>query len=259
LKHNRTKIIVFTDLDGTLLDEKYDYLKLKPIISQLLALGVSVVLCSSKTRAEIEFYREQLGITDPFIAENGAAIFIPKDCFPFDYPYTKKTENYFVIECTVPYSTIRNKLATVRMKTAANIVGFGDMTPEEIAKDTGLTLNLAKLAKKRKYDEPFKIIEGNEIEIMNEIKKEGLNCTKGSRYFHLLGDSDKGKATIILRDLYRQKFDRIATFGIGDSPNDLAMLKVVGTPFLIEKNARKNANAAWNKILNLVTKQRARN
>ncbi len=259
LKHNRTKIVVFTDLDGTLLDEKYDYLKLKPIINQLLASDVALVFCSSKTRAEIEFYREKIGITDPFIAENGAAIFIPKDYFPLNYTYTKMTSSYYIVELGATYSIIRKKLAAVRRQTTANIVGFGDMTPEEIAKDTGLTLNLAKLAKKREYDEPFRVVKGNEMEVLIAIKKEGLSYTKGNRYFHILGDNDKGKATIILRDLYRQKFNKIATFGIGDNPNDLAMLKAVDTPFLIEKNARKNANATWKKILNLVTKHRAQN
>jgi mannosyl-3-phosphoglycerate phosphatase len=258
LKHNETKIVVFTDLDGTLLDEKYDYQNIKPIISQLLALDVSIVFCSSKTRAEIEFYREEMGITDPFIAENGAAIFIPKDYFRLNYTYTKIISSYYIVELGVPYSFIRKKLATVRMQITANIVGFGDMSPEEIAKDTGLTLNLAKLAKKREYDEPFKIVEGNEMEVLNAIKKEGLSYTKGNRYFHLLGKSDKGKATTILRDLYSQKFGRIATFGIGDSQNDLAMMKVVDTPFLVKKTARKSASAAWRKILKLVTTQRTR-
>jgi mannosyl-3-phosphoglycerate phosphatase len=258
LKHNKNKFVVFTDLDGTLLDEKYDYQIIKLIISQLLALDVSIVFCSSKTRAEIEFYREEMGITDPFIVENGAAIFIPKDYFPLNYKYTKMTDSYYIIELGVPYSIVRKKLATVRMQTATNIVGFGDMTIEEIAKDTGLTLNLAKLAKKREYDEPFRIVEGNETEVLNAIKKEGLSYTKGNRYFHLLGNSDKGKTTIILKDLYSQKFGRIATFGIGDSQNDLAMLKVVNTPFLVRKAARKNANVAWRKILALVTTQRTR-
>jgi mannosyl-3-phosphoglycerate phosphatase len=259
LKHKNTKIVIFTDLDGTLLDEKYDYQNITPIINQLLALNVSIVFCSSKTRAEIEFYREEMGITEPFIVENGATIFIPKNYFPLNYTYTRETSIYYIIELGVPYSIVRKKLAKVRMMTATNIVGFGDMTLEEIAKDTGLTLNMAKLAKKREYDEPFRIVEGNDKEILSAIKKEGLSCIKSGKYFHLLGNSDKGKATIILRDLYSQKFGRIATFGIGDSPNDLSMLKVVDTPFLVRKTACKNANfIVWRKIVNLVAKQRTR-
>ncbi len=256
MKHNRTKIVLFTDLDGTLLDEKYDYRKIAPIISQLLALDVAIVFCSSKTRAEIEFYREKIGITDPFIAENGAAVFIPKNYFHLNYSYTKETRRYYVIELSIPYSIVRKKLTEVKMKTAANIVGFGDVTLEEIAKDAALSLSLAKLAKKREYDEPFKIVEGNEKEILCEIKKASLSYTKGNRYFHVVGVGDKGKATIILRDLYARVFGRIATFGIGDSPNDLAMLQAVDTPFLVRKTPRQNANAQWKKLLKIVITQR---
>jgi len=255
LKHKNAKIVIFSDLDGTLLDEKYDYQNIAPIISQLLALNVSLAFCSSKTRAEIEFYREKMGITEPFIAENGSAIFIPKNYFPLNYKFTRETAGFRIIELGVPYSTARKKLAKIKMITAADIVGFGDMTLEEIAKDTGLTLNLAKLAKKREYDEPFRIVKGNEEEVLSTIEKEGLNCIKSRKYFHLLGNSDKGKAAIILRDLYAQKFGRIATLGVGDSPDDLPMLKIVDKPFLVKKTSSENANyIVWRKILTLVTK-----
>jgi mannosyl-3-phosphoglycerate phosphatase len=254
LKHKNAKIIIFTDLDGTLLDEKYDYQNIKPIISQLLTLNVSIVFCTSKTKAEINFYMEQMGMNEPFIAENGAAIFIPKGYFPLNYAYTRETSSHYIIELGVPHSIVREKLAKVRMITAADIVCFGDMTSEEIAKETGLSLELAKLAKKREYDEPCRIVNGNEKKILSAIKREGLNCIRSAKYFHLLGDSDKGKAVTILTDLYSQMFGGIVTFGVGDSPNDLEMLKVVDTPFLIRKTANKNASrAVWRKILHLVT------
>jgi len=255
LKHKNAKIVIFTDLDGTLLDEKYDYQNIKPIISQLLALNVSIVFCTSKTKAEIKFYMEEMGMNEPFIAENGAAIFIPKSYFPLNYAYTRETSSHYIIELGVPYSIVREKLAKVRMMTATDIVGFGDMTSEEIAKDTGLSLDLAKLAKKREYDEPFRIVDGNQKKVLNAIKREGLNCIRSAKYFHLLGNSDKGKAAIILKDLYSQMFGGIVTFGVGDGPNDLEMLKVVDTPFLVGKSAYKNLNyVVWKKILNLVAK-----
>jgi mannosyl-3-phosphoglycerate phosphatase len=252
LKRKNTKFLVFTDLDGTLLDEKYNYQNITPIISQLLALNVSLVFCSSKTRAEIEFYREKMGINEPFIAENGSAIFIPKNYFPLNYKFTRETASFRIIELGVPYSTVREKLAKIKMITAADIVGFGDMPLEDIAEDTGLTLNLAKLAKKREYDEPFRIVKGNAEEVLSAIEKEGLNCIKSRKFFHLLGNSNKGKAAIILRDLYAQKFGRITTFGAGDSTADLPMLKIVDKPFIVRKTTAENI--VWKKILALITK-----
>lgn len=248
----QTKTVIFADLDGTLLDEKYEYKTTKPIVDKLTALGGSVVFCSSKTRSEIEYYRKKVNLNEPFISENGAVIFIPKNYFPFSYPCTK-THSYNTITLGTPYASLRQKLAQIKRKTAAKIIGFGDMTIEELAKDTGLSLGLAQLAKKREHDEPFKLLEGSKTEILNAIKKEGLSCTEGGRYFHLTGNTDKGKATAVLKNLYCQMFGKVETFGIGDGPNDLPMLKVVDKPFLIKKTSGFNANlTAWQRILQLV-------
>jgi len=245
--------VVFTDLDGTILDEKYDWRSVQPMISELLALDAAVVFCSSKTRAEIEFYRKAIGIGDPFAVENGSAIFIPKGYFTTSYAFSRQTYNYNVIELGVPYSAVRKALTHAKRTLSAEIVGFGDMTVVEAAKETGLPLRLARLAKQREYDEPFQILKGDEQEVLTAIGKEGLSCTRGNRYFHAFGNTDKGKATAALRDLYAREFGEIATFGVGDSHNDLPMLKEVDTPFFIREGEHENTRVAvWRKILCLV-------
>jgi mannosyl-3-phosphoglycerate phosphatase len=126
-------------------------------------------------------------------------------------------------------------------------LGFGDMTLKEIAQDSGLPLELAALAKNREYDEPFKIICGDEQEVIQAINDQGLSYTKGGQYFHLLGKTDKGKAVATLKNLYLQEFGEIVTLGIGDGPNDLSMLKIVDKPFFIADS--KDAFRMWQDIL----------
>lgn len=248
----KTKTVIFADLDGTLLDEKYECKTTKPIVDKLAALGGSIVFCSSKTKSEIEYYRKATAINEPFISENGSAIYIPKNYFPFNYACTK-TPQYNIMKLGASYATLRQKLSQIKRLTASKIVGFGDMTIQEITNDSGLTLKLAELAKKREHDEPFKIMEGNRAKILQAIKSEGLYCTEGGRYFHLIGNTDKGKAVAILKNLYFRMFGKVETFGIGDGPNDLPMLKVVDRPFLIRKTAGFNASfLAWSGILQLV-------
>jgi mannosyl-3-phosphoglycerate phosphatase len=87
------KTIIFTDLDGTLLSEKYSFQETKPAIDKLLALHTSIVFCSSKTKTELEFYQKKMNLIDPFISENGAAIYIPKDILRKITPIQKKLEN----------------------------------------------------------------------------------------------------------------------------------------------------------------------
>src|SRR5262249_7819522 len=76
--------VVFTDLDGCLLDSvPYTYEPAVPALEALRAQGIPLVLVSSKTRAEIEPLRKQLDHHDPFIVENGAAVFVPRGLFDF--------------------------------------------------------------------------------------------------------------------------------------------------------------------------------
>jgi mannosyl-3-phosphoglycerate phosphatase len=248
----KTKSVIFADLDGTFLDDKYDYSQTRPLVNQLSALGGSIVFCSSKTRDEIEFYRKAVGINEPFITENGGAIFIPKRYFPCNYDCTE-TERYNVIRFGESYGTLRRKLTEIKKKTAAKIVGFGDMTLDELAYNTGLPLNLAKLAQKREHDEPFQIVEGNKSHVLKAITREGLRCTQGGRYLHLTGNNDKGKAINVLKNLYSQMFGQVKTFGVGDGPNDLPMLKVVDKPFFIKRKAGVNSRFnAWTGILQVI-------
>ncbi len=230
--------VVFTDLDGTLLDlETYSCDKALPSIEYLKRQGIPLIFCSAKTRAEQEVYRQALQITGPFIVENGGAIFIPQGYFPFDFEYQKTKDGYQVIELGIPYRRIRQVLERVRNDTAVNLKGFGDMSVEEVASATGLSLEAARRAKAREYDETL-ILEGTPEEIdkaLHEIKGAGLNYTSGGRYYDVTGPNDKGKATKILIDLLRRKLGQIKTVAIGDSPNDLPMLSAVDVPVLVQR------------------------
>jgi len=70
------KIIVFTDLDGTLLHPRtYSFEAAMPALKLIKEKDIPLILCSSKTRAEIEVYRKKLDNQHPFVSENGGGIF----------------------------------------------------------------------------------------------------------------------------------------------------------------------------------------
>jgi mannosyl-3-phosphoglycerate phosphatase len=193
-------------------------------------------------------------VTAPFIVENGGAIFIPKGYFPFPLPCSKKTRKYAVLELGIPYSVVREKLGRASTATGVAIVGFGDMSADEVANETGLSLPLAKSAKEREYDEPFRLVHGNQNAMEKAIATEGLTLVVGGKYFHVLGNSDKGKAVAILKELFARKFRYMITYGVGDSENDLSMLAAVDKPILVRRESGgRNANlVAWRNVLSLV-------
>ncbi len=234
--------IIYTDMDGTLIDEKYSYEAAKETIEELIKREIPIVFCTSKTRKEIDVYRSQLRIKDPFISENGGAIFIESNYFEFDYSYdyelpSEDNHKIKVIELGTKYEELRRKLKEVEEESEGRfkIIGFGDMSAGEVAMDSGLSLREAELSKMREYDEAFKVIAGEKERIFEKIEEKGLHFTIGGRYCHILGDNDKGKAVKILNALYKKKYVEIKTIGLGDSLNDLPMLRSVDIPVLVAK------------------------
>ena len=236
--------VVFTDLDGCLLDSvTYTYEPAAPALEALRAQGIPLVLVSSKTRAEIEPLRKQLDHHDPFIVENGAAVFVPRGLFDFPLERARARTSYDVIELGLPYGMLRDVLKQIEKTVATPLRGFGDLSIDEIVHVTGLSRQDAFLAKQREYDEPY-ILEGPPAlieEVCRQIVVRGLRWTKGGRLFHLTGDNNKGQAaTLLLRCYQRQQRlhgqgERIETVGIGDSINDAPLLAVVDHPILVQK------------------------
>jgi len=243
-------LIIFTDLDGTLLDSNYSYKKALPALRLIKKNDIPLILCSSKTRTEIEYYRKKLRNTHPFISENGGGIFIPKDYFKFKIQSSKfKIEergNYLVISLGAPYHELRNILNELRSQ-GFEVTGFGDMSIKEIVKITGLKASEAKMAKEREFDEPF-IFKGSKSSLKKleqYIRSRGFRLTKGE-FFHLMGKSDKGRAVEILKGLYAKENERIITVALGDNINDIEMFKKVKYPVIVQ-----NKNGSYDKRIRI--------
>ena len=73
--NNNPKYWIVTDLDGTLMDENYDISPAKDTLNMLSKMAIPVIPCTSKTASEVRHFRNENGLIDPFIVENGAAIY----------------------------------------------------------------------------------------------------------------------------------------------------------------------------------------
>src|SRR6185503_14509293 len=59
---------------------------------------VPIVLCSSRTRAEVEAIQQRLGIRHPFVCERGAAAFVPAGYFDFSIAGSRDVAGYHALE-----------------------------------------------------------------------------------------------------------------------------------------------------------------
>lgn len=234
-------LIVFTDLDGTLLDANtYSFANALKAITILRKRKIPIIPCTSKTHLEVLETQQDIGVTDPFIVENGSAVFFEKGYFPDNVTETEIVDGYQVKVLGEKYKDILYFFIEWRRRYNLSVTGFHEMTVEQVIDLTGLDFADADLAKKRFFSEPFIVNGKMELppDAIDDIQRNGFRLLRGNRFYHLLGHSDKGTAVKQLVELYKIKrsVNSLTTIGIGDSMNDLELLRTVDKPVLVKKS-----------------------
>lgn len=220
-------IVIFTDLDGTLLDENYSFEEAKDVLEEIKKRDIPLIFCSAKTREEQEYFLELMDISHPFIVEDGSAIYVPQNYFK--RRFGESFLNYERRILGVKRERILRRIRELEER-GLKMRGFYNMSVDEISKLTGLRRELAELAMKREFSEI--IVEAEEMAI--EKLREEFSITCGGRFLHVYGkDADKGRATRILTEFFREEFGEVTTVGIGNSYTDGPMLRNVDVPILV--------------------------
>lgn len=232
------QLLVFTDLDGTLLDHhSYSYQAALPMIERLEKQQIPLIPITSKTRAELLQLRNELQNTHPFIVENGAAVFIPQGYFPEQPKGTEIIDDYWVYASSASRAYWQQLLAGLQSKYPDQYTYFSEMGNEGVKTSTGLSEVNAKLANTREFSEPVMWLgqEQEKVAFKNELMAQGVWILEGGRFMHLSDGCDKGKALLWLAEIYaqHQPNKKVHTVALGDSHNDVAMLDVCDEPIVI--------------------------
>jgi len=238
------QFLVFTDLDGSLLDHhSYSYLDALPQLHMLEHLGIPVIPATSKTRLEIEHLRVALGNSYPFIVENGAAVFIPVGYFDTQPVATVEREGYWVREFSAPREKWLGILQALSSEFPREYDYFHHAGTAGIVRMTNLPEARAIEANQRGYSEPVQWLgdEARKAEFISCLQSRGASVLQGGRFLGVSGDCDKGRALAWLRQVYQQsKPDTVChDLAIGDSGNDCAMLEAAETALLVRSLVHK--------------------
>lgn len=214
-------LIVFTDLDGSLLDHhSYSWQPAQPWLDKLAQHQVPVIITTSKTPAEVFSLQHELNLSHfPFIAENGAFVHLPA---------SQPAQRHVI---GVDYQRVREILVHLRQSYDFEFRGFGDVSPQQVVSWTGLSLEDAKRAMQREASEPLMWFgsQPDFIHLEKLLAEEGLALTRGGRFWHVMGrDAGKGQAVSWLIEHYQQQRNKpMVSLGLGDGPNDISMLEAV--------------------------------
>jgi mannosyl-3-phosphoglycerate phosphatase len=233
-------LLVLTDLDGTLLDhDSYSFSAAQPALQRLRQLHIPVIPVTSKTLAELQPLMRALENPHPCIAENGGLIAIPPHYFR-GLEDCELASGYRVIRLSAAYADILNSAHRLRAEQGFRFRGFGDMDAAEIAARTDLTPAQAQRAKRRLSTEPLLWLDSDAAlkRFRDALAASGLQLVRGGRFWHLMGAHDKASAVQRLCEHYRANgLRRFVTVALGDSPNDIAMLRAADIPVVIRSQA----------------------
>jgi mannosyl-3-phosphoglycerate phosphatase len=245
------KIVVFSDLDATLLDaETYTCQSAETAVDALKKREAAIVLVTSKTLSEVDGLHDQMGLDDPFVFENGGGIAFCKGApllehLVFGESQLKEfdLEGFLVFPLGVRYELLVKALVDISAEIGAPLIGFSKMSDEEVAKATGLLAEEAAKARRRLFDEPFvtpkETSSSLEARIQTAATRRGLAVVKGGRFWHLIGHAGKGKAVSILLEAFRKHYGEVVSIGLGDSPKAFPFLQLVDTPILLGKPSKE--------------------
>ena len=245
LMKQKKQIIIFTDLDGSLLDkDTFKFDEIQEYFKELVSEDIKIIPNSSKTEAELSDFNKQYNFNLPFISENGSCIhglnLIHKNL-------PKKISMGRPVDQII---SIYNEIIPNDLKQQINFIL--KLNYKEQEKIFGLPSNKMILATKRNYSLPIQFM-GNEIkkkEFIKIINDVGLTAQTGGRMMNICDNVNKSKAmSKAVRLISKELEHEIITIGVGDNENDIEMIKQTNYPCLVKND---NFNSSLINIDNLI-------
>src|SRR4030095_2797442 len=224
-------LVVFSDVDGVLCDpHTHAFADAARALSSIDDTSVSLVLCSNKTRAEIESIQQALGIHHPFVCESGGAAFVPAGYFGFDVAHAREIAGYQALEFGPPHAEIAQALRRTAARLRVDILAFSDMSVDEVARETNLSLLQARLAKLPEYGERFCVRDrraGARGRLIDALHASPLRCVAEDHYDYVGAPVENSLGVALLRTLYQRAYGTIVTIGLADALADDNVLQLV--------------------------------
>lgn len=237
-------IIIFSDIDGSFLNHNdYSFEEIKPFVNKISQV-CKIIFVSSKTYEEIIKLKRALKISFPFIVENGACIFFPKN----DLSITGRKINFFKNGDHIGYKISKYvsedyKLQLNFLKKEFDFTFFSEINFEKSKKITNLNSPSLKDSKKRMFTDPifWQDKEKKILDFQSRLKDLNLETSFGGRFIHVSDNFNKGKSINRLLDIIKSSHNPIPlTISVGDSQNDLSMLEITDYSCIVKNTKKKN-------------------
>jgi mannosyl-3-phosphoglycerate phosphatase len=232
------RLIVVTDIDGSFLEPGARSLSDERAALDFLAQrGIPLVINSSRTRAEIERLHQTLQMLTPFISEHGSALFVPNGCFPFVPEHAHPAVGGRVIEFGRRYHEVVDALRFTSRNLKVGIVGFAELTIEDVARELSVPIAEAQVAKLREYSELFRIIDETDAtrsRLFKALRRRGLRCWWAGTHYLATAARNRAESLRTLKTMWTRAWGEPLIIGLADSEDDVAWLQHADIAIIVQ-------------------------
>jgi mannosyl-3-phosphoglycerate phosphatase len=183
------RVVVFTSVDGTLLDERtFDAGPAREAVARLHSAGVPVIPVSVMTLDEITPIAADLQMQHAMIVEAGGAI------------ARWSGERWDVEPCGPPAETLLDVVLDIENRSGANLLVYSALPLDEASQLSGRSGEMLRASTHRCFSEPFVIETGDFDRVRKAAAAVGFSVRRGRRFLHLCRSCDEGEAFSRLRD-----------------------------------------------------------
>ena len=180
--------------------------------------------------------QQELGFSHPFTCENGGALYLPEGYFGFEVLHTRPSAGYQVVEYGRPYAEVVDAASPGGQSVGHRGGGFQRHV------GGGCGNGLPVVAAQRKTGQASRlrrtILDSGRRRRCSRPSVEGpARCAsrlhRGGRFDHAGAPVNKGMAVGLVTALYGRAGRRGVTVGLGDSWNDVSLLRQVDVPVVV--------------------------
>jgi mannosyl-3-phosphoglycerate phosphatase len=246
------RLVVVTDIDASLLEAGTRSLHdERAALDFLTARGIPLVINSSRTRAEIERLHKTLRLQTPFISEQGSALFVPHGSLPLVPSYAHPAVGGGVIEFGRRYYEVVETLRLTSRELEVDIVGFAELTIEGVARELGVPIVEAQLAKVREYTELFRIVGETETRrrrLVKALGRRGLRCVRVGAHHLVTAAPDRAASLWALKAMWTEVWDEPLIIGLADSEDDIAWVRHADVAIFVQREGANVSSRVLSKL-----------
>ncbi len=151
----RTKTVVYCSVDPFLSSRGKFLHGFDGFQTELDEREIPCVWLSSRSRLQLDDPRRRAGHTEPFIAEDGCAAYLPEDYFHLKPTKTVRLGRFTTIPVAQQLPAAAEALESLGEESGVPVVPLRSLSPRELSQNIGLPTHEAEVGRQRDFDELF--------------------------------------------------------------------------------------------------------